>query len=195
MRNCCCSDEILVLPGTGSFTREGISGTLNVTSAGIRGGIIQDRFGRRGEEVVDGMPTRSLPFSVSGAPDGTASYALTLLDYDAIGAVGFLWIHWLAANIRQPGLPENASVELRGEFAQGVNSWGAPLLGAGAFEPAAASCYGGMAPPDSPHRYVLTVYAMDQMLNLRDGFRYHEFLEGISGHILAAGVLVGIYDN
>nr|WP_217705032.1 YbhB/YbcL family Raf kinase inhibitor-like protein [Victivallis sp. Marseille-Q1083] len=195
MKNCCCSESILLLPGTPSFNRDDRALPLLVESSGISGGIIQDRFGKRGHQQFKGMPTRSLPVAISSAPVGTVSYALTLLDYDAVPVAGFCWIHWLAANISTPELPENASIELRGQFVQGVNSWHSPLLKEQALPEEAATGYGGMVPPNAPHRYLLTVYALDCRLTLQEGFKFNELLEGLSGHILAAGTLVGIYDN
>jgi len=41
------------------------------------------------------MPTYSIPFEISGAPEGTQSFAVVLEDKDAVTASGFVWIHWL----------------------------------------------------------------------------------------------------
>ncbi len=195
MENCCCNDSILLLPGTASYQRREGERPMAVASAGIHGGIILDRFGKRGNEFRQDMPLRSLPLSISGAPEGTESFALTLLDYDAVPVAGFCWIHWIACNLMRTELPENASREHPELLVQGMNSWGSPLLGSGALSRADASCFGGMAPPNAPHRYLLTVYALDNQLRLTNGFYLNQLLEGMAGHILASASVIGIYDN
>ena len=37
--------------------------------------------------------------TISGIPEGTESLALIMDDPDAMGAVGKVWVHWLAWNI------------------------------------------------------------------------------------------------
>lgn len=47
-----------------------------VTSTGIIDGYIQDRFGKRGTDFNEaGVPSRSLPLSISGYPEGTVCFA------------------------------------------------------------------------------------------------------------------------
>jgi Raf kinase inhibitor-like YbhB/YbcL family protein len=55
--------------------------------------------------------------------------------------------------------------------------------------------YGGPTPPDKPHTYVITVYALDSLVNLENGFTKEEFEEAIKGHILAEASMEGIYYN
>ena len=95
------------------------------------------------------MPSRSIPFSISDAPAGTQSYAVVLDDKDAVTAAGFVWIHWLIADLTATSVPENDSIAAQG-YTQGANSWASVL---GELSIAEASAYGGMVPPNYPHRY------------------------------------------
>lgn len=185
--------EILMVPGCAAWRCAGSeAASMTVSSEGIRDGVIEKRFGIFGSDNVAGIPMRSLPFKIENAPEGTKTFALTLLDYDEFPVTGFCWIHWLAANINQTVVPENASADAP-DFIQGVNSWGAPFLGEKALHLEAASSYGGMAPPDGQHRYLLAVYALDAELPLEDGFLFNELLNAMAGHVLAVATLSGLY--
>ncbi len=153
---------------------------LCIESTGIRNGLISEEYGKFGAENKDGMPTWSLPFMISNVPAGTQSFAVILDDKDAIPVMGFDWIHWLIANLTETTVPAGASTASTVDFVQGQNSWG-------------ESSYGGMAPPDRPHTYDLTVFALDTMLPLKDGFTEQELRESMRGHILAEGQLSGLY--
>ena len=73
---------------------------MKVTSSGIVNGIIQDKYGKRGECNALGMPIYSLPLSIEEAPEGTKSFAVMIDDKDAFPVSGgFVWVHWVAANI------------------------------------------------------------------------------------------------
>ena len=185
------SPEILMVPGCSAWPG-GESASMTVSSEGIRDGVIEKRFGIFGTDNIAGIPMRSLPFRIENPPANAKTFALTLLDYDEIPVTGFCWILWIAANIRKTVMPENASAD-GSDFIQGVNSWGAPFLGEKALHTEAASSYGGMAPPDGPHRYHLTVYALDTELPLDDGFLLNELLNAMAGHVLAAAAVSGIY--
>ena len=185
--------EITLIPGCAVWNRTPEATPMSVRSRGIENGIIDIRFGIFGTDNVAGIPMRSLPFTIEHAPEGTRTFALTLLDYDSVPVAGFCWIHWLAANFDRTEMPENASAEDSSDFVQGVNSWGAPLLGPNALHREAASAYGGMVPPNGPHRYQLTVYALSEKLPLKDGFLMNELLDAMSGRVLAAATLSGLY--
>ena len=55
--------------------------------------------------------------------------------------------------------------------------------------------YGGMAPPNAPHVYQLHVYALDTLLNLKQGFTVNELKAAMNGHIMDQAVLKGTYTN
>ncbi len=168
---------------------------LRISSPGVRDEIIADRFGIRGTEFKGSMPTRSLPVRIESAPENTKSFALTLIDYDAVEAVGVCWLHWLLCNFTETELPENASVERHDRLTQGLNTWGSPLLGPGKLSAGDASAYGGMAPPDRPHRYILTVYALNSLLDLKNGFTLNRLLAETGPRLLAATTLAATYRN
>ncbi len=99
----------------------------------------------------------------SGVPDGTRSLALTVYDPDAPTGSG--WWHWVVVNLpadlralpRGAGSPDGAGLPASAH--QVRTDFGAPG-------------YGGPCPPagDPPHRYVVTVYALDAaQLDLPEG--------------------------
>lgn len=165
-----------------------------VTSKGIIDGVIGDRFGGHGTQFNDhGMPTYSLPFKIEEAPERTVSFALVLEDKDAYPVTGgFVWIHWLAANITRTELHENES-QTATDFVQGSNSW--TSMQGGSQSRAQSSFYGGMMPPDRDHIYELHVYALDCTLDLAPGFLLNELHRAMDGHILDSYTLKGSYQK
>lgn len=167
---------------------------MNVTSSGIINGIIQPQYGAHGTHFNENnMPTYSLPFKVENAPEGTVSLALVLEDKDAYPVTnGFVWIHWLAANINRFEIKDNESQSAK-DFVQGRNS--CTSIQGGEQSAELSSYYGGMAPPDQPHQYELHVYALDTMLPLENGFFLNELFHTMSGHILDQGTVKGVYEK
>ncbi len=164
---------------------------MKVSTSAIQNGAFADRFGKRGSQFSpNGMPTYSIPFEISDAPPETQSFAVVLEDKDAITASGFVWVHWLIADLTRTSVPENDSQTAQ-DYVQGANSWASVL---GQLDLEEASAYGGMAPPNCRHRYELFVYALDTKLNLPQGFRYNDLHFAIRGHILAEAYAVGTYD-
>lgn len=86
-----------------------------------------------------------------GAPEGTMSFAITVMDPDAKKAGG--WRHWTVINIPKEtnGLPEGAS-----------GNKGLPEGAEELTNDFKMKQYGGPCPPrgDKPHRYVFTLYAL-----------------------------------
>ncbi|MBR1865269.1 MAG: YbhB/YbcL family Raf kinase inhibitor-like protein [Lachnospiraceae bacterium] len=167
---------------------------MNVTSSGIVNGVIQPQYGKYGTQFNEnGIPTYSLPFQVENAPEETVSFAIVLEDKDAYPVTGgFVWIHWLAANITRFEIKDNESQNAT-DFMQGRNSW--TSIQGGEQSAMLSAYYGGMTPPDQPHEYELHVYALDKMLDVRQGFLLNELYHAMNGHILDQDTLKGIYEN
>lgn len=113
------------------------------------------------------------PLTVSGTPDGTKSLALIMDDPDAMGAVGKVWVHWVAWNIEP-------TTELENLTAEGMTDFGE--VG-----------YGGPAPPDKRHTYVFKLYALDSMLDLSSESTKADVEKAMEGHILEQATLTGTY--
>lgn len=165
---------------------------MKVTSSGIVNSVIADKYGKHGQQFnPNGVPSCSLPLEILDAPEGTKSFALFLEDKDACPVSGgFSWVHWVAANITRTSLEENAS-QTATDFVQGLNSW--VSIQGGQQSPELSACYGGMAPPNEPHTYELHVYALDTLLDLDNGFWFHQMFRQMEGHVLAQATLKGVY--
>ncbi len=156
---------------------------MKVISSAIQNGKIDLPYGKFGTQFVDDMPSYSLPFEIINIPPDTISFAVILDDPDSLPVCGFIWTHWLIANLQRNHMTPNESIQRHPDFVQGNNSWNKPQ-------------YGGMAPPDKPHKYVLTVYALDTKLPLDDGFSKEELLNMVTGkHLLATATVTGVYPS
>ena len=113
------------------------------------------------------------PLTVSGTPDGTKSLALIMDDPDAMGAVGKVWVHWVAWNI-------DPTTELENLTTEGMTDFGE--VG-----------YGGPAPPDKRHTYVFKLYALDSELDLPDKSTKADVEKAMEGHIIEQTQLTGTY--
>lgn len=116
--------------------------------------------------------------SWSGTPAGTASLALIVDDPDAPAGN---WVHWVLYNL-PPDLTELPE-GIKKIGVEGKNDFG--RLG-----------YGGPCPPrGKAHRYFFRLYALDTMLELREGTTRARLLQAMQGHILAQGELMGRYSR
>ncbi|WP_035283747.1 MULTISPECIES: YbhB/YbcL family Raf kinase inhibitor-like protein [unclassified Clostridium] len=177
---------------------------MKITSSAIVNGIIQDKYGKRGQEFKNKqgemkqqfdedacMPVRSIPIKIEEAPNNTVSYCIFIEDKDAIPVCGFSWIHWSVANLTRNVIEENESVVAK-DFIQGVNSW---YGAAGGFDREIAIGYGGMTPPDKPHKYHISVYALDTTLELQNGFFVNELFTAMEGHVIDVETVSATYFN
>jgi Raf kinase inhibitor-like YbhB/YbcL family protein len=127
--------------------------SFSVTSSDVSDGAALGRPHVSGVMGAGGED-RSPQLSWSGFPEGTRSFAVTVLDPDAPTGSGF-W-HWAVANIP-------ASVT---ELPGGAGDKDRPELPEGAIQlrnDAGLAGYVGAAPPagHGPHRYFVVVHAVD----------------------------------
>ena len=159
-------------------------------SDSIINGCIKNEFGKHGDSWIDNVPSKSIGLKWENAPEGTESFLIVMQDYDAVPVAGFSWIHWIAIVPKNyTELKENASREDK-NIIQGINSWASKLVG---LPKERATFYGGPTPPDKDHVYEVKIYALDKVLNLKNGFYLNESYKEIKGHVLGEGEIEGIY--
>jgi Raf kinase inhibitor-like YbhB/YbcL family protein len=144
---------------------------------------------QRGAATGLGGADESPQLSWTGAPAGTQSYAVTMFDPDAPGHGGF-W-HWAVLDI-----PADA-----GSLPAGAGSRHGGGLPRGAFQlknDGGSAGYLGAAPPKGhgPHRYIVTVMALDVARSGLDAAASPAKLEAkLGAHTLARASLTGIYER
>lgn len=126
------------------------------------------------KEKYNENPIVSFPFEIINVPQNTKYFCITLIDHDAIPVCGFSWIHWTVANIDASltAIPENYSQNDKFMKIQGKNSFASAL--AKETDTKVIHRYVGPTPPDSDHQYTLTVYALSEPVNLKEGFYLNE---------------------
>ena len=142
--------------------------------------IVSKRFTCQGAEVSPELVWEN-------PPQGTKSFFLHMVDLD----IPLAWLHriklthWLVYNIpaaytRLPeALPKESS--LTDGLLQGVNSM-------------RRTGYMGPCPPFGTHRYVFTLYALDNLLDLNPRQAGPAQLKNaVKDHILAQASLTGLY--
>ena len=131
---------------------------------------IPKKFGyKHGNEKPD--------ITIDHIPAGSKTLAVIMDDPDAMGAVGKVWVHWLAYG--------NANGDVMGYYdgtpvSEGKNDFGE--IG-----------YGGPAPPDKRHTYIFKAYALDVELDLKEGYSKQELEDAMKDHILAEAKLTGTF--
>ena len=114
------------------------------------------------------------PLTVSGVPEGTKSLALIMDDPDAMGAVGKVWVHWVAWNI------DPITTELENLTTEGMTDFGE--VG-----------YGGPAPPDKRHTYEFRLFALEVELDLPSESTQAVVVDAMEPHIIEQATLTGTY--
>ncbi|HUF75902.1 MAG TPA: YbhB/YbcL family Raf kinase inhibitor-like protein [Longimicrobiales bacterium] len=188
---------------TGEVAVQGAAGPFSLTSpAFVESSVIPTRFTGDGENM-------SPPLEWSGAPAGTQSFALVLVDpdvpwgetvpvYGEMPAPGTqpadFFIHWIVT-----GIPATTT-----SLAEGASPGNMP---AGTVEPmnsfalfgGEANQYGGPAPPPGTkaHAYRFVLYALDvpSLEGVTEQSDYAAVTSAIAGHVLAATTLTGYFGH
>jgi len=149
-------------------------------------GVILDTYSKHAPDTYKykGNPTHSFPIEILDTPIKTKTFAITLIDHDAIPVCGFSWIHWSCCNIRSDlsSIPAGFGTGENNDSIHGKNSFCSPFLGE--VDDNLTTRYIGPTPPDKDHRYELTIYALDSELDLKNGYYLNELLYCIDSHLL-----------
>jgi hypothetical protein len=141
-----------------------------------RGGQIPRRHTCEGEDV-------SPPLRWSGAPEGTAAFALIVEDRDARG-----FVHWVVADI-----PAGTSELVEGlKVGSVAGDSAAPTQGRNDF---GRQGWGGPCPPpgSGDHHYVCTLWALSSPLHLGGSPSAAEVRAAASARTLGSAVLEGSF--
>ena len=147
------------------------------SSAFSAGSAIPATYSCKGKDI-------SPPLAWSQPPAGTQSLALIMDDPDAPDGT---WVHWVLFNIPsdRKDLPQNIarSETVAGIGVQGKNSGGKHQ-------------YQGPCPPfGKAHRYIFTLYAVDERLFLPPGTGKPELEAALKGHVLGKTSMSGVYQR
>jgi len=127
------------------------------------GSEIPKKFGYKHENEQPNIQFESIPAE-------TKTLAIIMDDPDAMKAVGKVWVHWLSYHsVADP----NSKIEGKTDFGE---------IG-----------YGGPAPPDGRHTYIFKAYALDTVLDLKEGFSKQKLEDAMKGHIIAEAKLTGTF--
>jgi len=142
---------------------------LKITSAFKHNEDMPAKYTCQGEDINPEM-------TIEEIPKDAKSLAIICDDPDAPMGT---WDHWVEFNIHVTDyIKENCSRI----GVQGRNSW--QRLG-----------YRGPCPPSGTHRYFFKIYALDCVLDLKEGADKKEVLAAMQNHILAKGEIIGLYEK
>lgn len=145
------------------------------SSAFEEGGIIPSKYTCEGKNI-------SPPLKISEVPKQAKSLVLIMDDPDVPASIrpDRMWDHWVLFNIppNTSQIEENATPQCT----PGKTTYG-------------HTRYGGPCPPDAEHRYFFKLYALDRMLDLKEGATKKEVEKAMEEHILADCQLMGKYEK
>ena len=121
-------------------------------------------------------------FSWTGVPEGTKSFALTMVDPEGRGGAGVH--HWVSY-----GIPANVTSFVEGEVSKASDKYvgGKSTQGVGNYS---GPCTG----PGAPHHYTFVIIATDfDPTELPAGLTLPELWAKLPGHTKAAAGLVGLF--
>lgn len=170
--------EITITNDARETSMENIKEFRFISSAFKDGEEIPQKYTCDGENI-------SPPLSIMGVPEEAESLALIMEDPDVPEEVreDQLFVHWVLYNIPQTTkeIPEGESLGVVGENTAGSEQYTGPCP-PGQYEP-------------TEHRYIFTLYALDQNLELEPGASKEELLETMEGHIVDEMELMGRYER
>lgn len=120
----------------------------------------------------------SPPLEIVDIPENTKSLALIVDDPDAPSKT---WVHWLVWNI-PPTVSTIKEGQDMSEYVRGENDFGKLE-------------YGGPCPPSGTHRYFFKVYALSEILDIKEGCNKEELLSEIEKCLIESAQLVGLYSK
>ena len=169
--------------------------TLQLTSQDLVDGGTLPRPQTSAYFGLDGQDL-SPQLSWSGAPEGTRSFAVTVIDKDAPRAGGFC--HWAVVNIPAAvdELPEGAGGSPDG-MGPSDSEAGLPNGSLELANDAGYNGFVGAAPPrgSGPHRYVVTVHALSvELVPGTPRTKGSRALEDIAAHELATASLTCTFE-
>lgn len=116
------------------------------------------------------------PFNIGDVPSRAKSLAIVLRDPDAVEGI---FIHWIIFNI-DPKTDEIQMGTVPHGAVQGQTT-------------DKKDHYVGPCPPSGTHRYIFTLYALDEKLDLPAGVQIDEFNAAINGHVIDKAELLALY--
>lgn len=118
------------------------------------------------------------PLMISDVPENAKSLVLTIEDPDAPSKT---WVHWVLYNINTKitEIPENTVPD---GADQGMNDFGKPG-------------YGGPCPPSGTHRYIFTLYALENKLFIEGDPTIDILQKYMKDHIINQSQLIGLYSH
>jgi hypothetical protein len=156
---------------------------MNILSSAFQDGkTIPTQYTHYG---VTGGKNISLPFSWSGAPGNTKSFALSIVDPHPVAKN---WVHWFIINI-----PAEVT-----EIAEGASGKNIPSGAKELFNTYGTIGYGGPEPPKGSgnHPYVVTLYALNvEKLELPEKTSLNEFHKALEGKLIATAKITGMYER
>ena len=146
---------------------------MKLTSSAFNyGSQIPEKYGYKFDNV-------NPPLKIENIPDDAISLVLIMDDPDAFSAVGKIWVHWTLWNI-SPHISEILENSIPDDCVQGITD----------FEEIG---YGGPAPPDKIHTYIFKVFALDTILDLKEGCTRIQLEAAMIGHIISEANLTGTF--
>ncbi len=147
---------------------------MKLTSKAFKqGAALPEKYSCEGADI-------SPPLEIADVPDHAKSLVLIMDDHDVPLEISPTrsWDHWVVFNIPPDTKKIAEGTAPKGKI--GKNSWGNKE-------------YGGPCPPDKMHRYIISLYAIDGILDLPAGANKLDVLRTMEGHVIANTQLMCTY--